>query len=324
MIEYLMIALGLFLLYQGAEWLVGGASSLARRFGVSSLVVGLTVVAFGTSMPELIVNVFAALSGNSEISFGNIIGSNILNILLILGLAASITPLAVKRSTVWREIPFAFLSAVVLFVMSNKVLFLGSTDNTVNRTDGMILIFFLVVFLYYLFSMMRKTRNGEVTEADKKDEIKKHSGMKLTLLIVGGMLALAFGGRLTVNGAVIIARNLGVSEFLISSTIVAIGTSLPELVTSIIAALKKEMDISVGNILGSNIFNVFLVMGVSSIIAPLKVPMGVNFNFIVLLAASLLLFGFMFSGTKHKIDRWEGILFLACYVAYTFFLIRLS
>lgn len=316
MIDYIFILIGLALLYQGANWFVEGASSLAKHLGISSLVIGLTVVAFGTSMPELVVNVFASIQGNSDVAFGNIVGSNIINLLLILGVTGVIAPLIVQKPTVWKEIPFALLAVLVLTIMSNKIMLANDSENILTRVDGIILLFFFSMFLYYIFETIQNSTNGS------SDYIKEHSITKISFMLIAGFLFLVIGGKLTVDGAVSIARQMGISEFLISSTIVAAGTSLPELVTSVAAALKKEMDISVGNILGSNIFNIFFIMGVSSTIYPLTVPIGINVDLIVLSIATLLFFVFMFTGKKHKFERWEALIFLAIYVGYTLFIIN--
>lgn len=315
MIDYIFILAGLAFLYKGANWFVEGASSLAKHFGISPLVIGLTVVAFGTSMPELIVNVFASIEGNSNVAFGNIIGSNIINILLILGLAGLITPLIVKRSVVWKEIPFALLAVLALATMSNKIILADDPVNVLTRTDGIVLLFFFLIFIYYLIESVRSSRN------EFPDHGGSYSPTKILFMLVGGLAALIIGGRLTVDGAVSIARQMEISELLISSTIVAAGTSLPELVTSIAAALKKEMDISVGNIIGSNIFNIFFIMGISATISPLTVPIGINTDLLVLTIATLLCFVFMFSGEKHKLERWEASILLVIYAAYTIFII---
>ncbi len=318
MLDYLLLILGLALLYKGADYLVEGSSSLAKRLRISSLVIGLTIVAFGTSMPELIVNVFASIKGEAAVSFGNIIGSNIFNILLILGMAAVIVPLTVKKSTAYKEIPFALLAVAVLFVMSNKSFFFGYPGNVLTLADGIIMLIFFIIFLIYILGLIRAGKKNHHEEP----ETKHHPLFKLILMIMGGLVALFLGGEFTVRGAVSIARQLGISELLISSTIVAAGTSLPELVTSVVAAIRKEMDISVGNIVGSNIFNIFLIMGVSAVISPLTVPSGINYDFIFLGAATVGLFAVMFIGTKRKIDRWEGITFLLMYAAYLAFLIK--
>jgi len=316
MIDYIFILIGLALLYKGADWFVEGASALAKYFGISSLVIGLTVVAFGTSMPELVVNFFASIQGNSDVAFGNIVGSNIINILLILGLTGVITPILVQKSSVWKEIPFALLAVLVLATMSNKMLLTSDSGNTLTRADGILLLFFFSIFLYYIFETIRNSRN------ESPDSIKEHSIAKISFMLIVGFMFLVIGGKLTVDGAVSIARQMGISEFLISSTIVAAGTSLPELITSITAAFKKEMDISVGNILGSNIFNTFFIMGVSATMSPLTVPIGVNVDLIVLAIATFLFFVFMFTGEKHKLERWEALIFLVIYVSYTLFIIH--
>ncbi|KXS42478.1 MAG: K+dependent Na+ exchanger related-protein [Methanolobus sp. T82-4] len=316
MIDYIFILIGLAFLYKGANWFVEGASSLAKHFGISSLVIGLTVVAFGTSMPELVVNVFASVQGNSDVAFGNIVGSNIINLLLILGLTGAIAPMVVQRSTVWKEIPFALLAVLVLATMSNKILLANDPENLLTRADGIILLFFLSIFVYYIFETIKNNTS------DSSDNIKEHSTAKISFMLIAGFIFLVIGGRMTVDGAVSIARQMGISEFLISSTIVAAGTSLPELVTSVAAALKKEMDISVGNILGSNIFNIFFVMGVSATISPLAVPIGINVDLVILAIATLLFFIFMFTGEKHKLERWEAMIFLVIYASYTLFIIH--
>ncbi len=315
MIDYIFILIGLILLYKGANWFVEGASSLARRLGISPLVIGLTVVAFGTSMPELVVNVVASMQGNGAVAFGNIIGSNIINTLLILGLTGAITPLLVKRSSVWKEIPFSLLAVLVLTIMSNKVLLANSPENILTRVDGIILLFFLLIFVYYMFELIRNNNS------ESSDHVENYSQTKILFMLVGGLITLIVGGRLTVDGAVAVARQMGISEFLISSTIVAAGTSLPELVTSVAAAVRKEVDISVGNIIGSNIFNIFFIMGLSATVSPLIVPIGINFDLIVLTIATLLFFTFMFTGEKHKLERWEAIMLLVVYVGYTLYIV---
>ncbi len=315
MIDYIFILIGLILLYKGANWFVEGASSLARRLGISPLVIGLTVVAFGTSMPELVVNVVASMQGNGAVAFGNIIGSNIINTLLILGLTGAITPLLVKRSSVWKEIPFSLLAVLVLTIMSNKVLLANSPENILTRVDGIILLFFLLIFVYYMFELIRNNNS------ESSDHVENHSQTKILFMLVGGLITLIVGGRLTVDGAVAVARQMGISEFLISSTIVAAGTSLPELVTSVAAAVRKEVDISVGNIIGSNIFNIFFIMGLSATVSPLIVPIGINFDLIVLTIATLLFFTFMFTGEKHKLERWEAIMLLVVYAGYTLYIV---
>lgn len=300
---------------KGADFLVTGSSALAKRIGVSDLVIGLTVVAFGTSMPELLVNIFASAQGNTEIAIGNVIGSNIFNILLILGVSALIYPLAVTKGTVWKEIPFSLLAAFVLGFLSNDILFDQAEYSVLTRVDGFVFLSFFIIFLYYITSIAR-VENSEQQQSGKEGLVKS------SVMVIGGFVALIFGGKMVVDGAVKIASLLGVSQSLIGLTIVAAGTSLPELATSAVAAYRKNTDIAVGNIVGSNIFNVFFILGVSALIKPLPIGGSINSDIFVLVGSTVLLFFFMFTGKRRMIDRWEGGLFILCYIAYTIFLIK--
>lgn len=319
MLTYILFALGIILLIKGADWLVDGSSSLAKKLGVPTIVIGLTIVAFGTSMPELVVNIISAIKHNGDIAFGNIVGSNIANIFLILGISAIISNVKVQKSTTWKEIPFSLLAVFVLLVFAN-IFFLDDIRlNVVTRFEGIILLLFFAIFLYYVFELARK----KVSKITKNEiTVKKHSSTQIFLLIFGGLVALYFGGRWTVDGAVKIAKFFGLSEYFIGLTIVAVGTSLPELVTSIIASLKKNGDIVMGNVVGSNIFNVFWILGITALIYPFAIPASVNFDLIVLLIATLLLFLFMFLGKKHTLQKWQGIIFILIYVVYIIFLIK--
>ncbi len=318
MIEYLYLVVGFVFLIKGADFLVEGASSLAKKFGVSSLIIGLTIVAFGTSMPELVVNVIAALNGTAGVAWGNIIGSNLANILLILGIAALILPLTVKRSTVWKEIPFSFLAVVVLTVFANIRLWDDLQVNTLFRTEGIILILFFIIFLYYIFGLTKQNK----TEPESKPEpIKDRSGLMIFLMIMAGLAGLYFGGNRIVEGAVVIAKNLGLSEFLISATIIAVGTSLPELITSVVAVRKRNIDLAVGNVVGSNIFNIFWILGLTAVIRPQPFPEMINTDLFILLFATFLLFLFMFIGKRHTLQRWQGGIFIALYAGYLILII---
>lgn len=319
MLTYFLFAVGIILLIKGADWLVDGSSSLAKKLGVPTIVIGLTIVAFGTSMPELVVNVISAIKHNGGIAFGNIIGSNIANILLILGVSTLISDIKVQKSTTWKEIPFSLLAILVLLIFSN-ILFLDNMSiNVVTRFEGIVLLLFFAIFLYYVFELSRK-KSIDISHDDIK--IKKHSSLQVFLLIFGGLLCLYLGGKWTVEGAIQMARYFGLSEYFIGLTIVAVGTSLPELVTSIIASLKKHNDIVIGNVIGSNIFNIFWILGVTAIIFPFTIPANVNFDLIVLLLTTMLLFFFMFVGKKHRLEKWQGIVFLCMYVLYILFLIK--
>ncbi|MBU1145955.1 calcium/sodium antiporter [Patescibacteria group bacterium] len=314
MLTYLLFAAGFVFLIKGADLLVDGASSLAKKFKVSGLVIGLTIVAFGTSMPELIVNILASARGNTEIAIGNILGSNISNILLILGVSAVIFPLAVKKNTTWKEIPLSLLAVLVVSFLANDVIIDKVSLSAITRIDGLVLISFFIIFLYYTFGM---ARGG----FEAKEDIKQLGNIKSILFIIAGLIGLTLGGKWIVDGAVKIATVFNVSESLIGLTIVAIGTSLPELATSAIAAYKKQADIAVGNVVGSNIFNIFWILGISSIIRPLPFKPDMNIDICMVILASFALFIFMFIGKKHILERWQGIFFIVAYVIYIVFLV---
>jgi cation:H+ antiporter len=312
----LLTTLGFGVVILGAHFLVNGASSLAKRLAVSELVIGLTVVAFGTSLPELSVNITASIKGNAGIALGNIFGSNIANIFLILGISSIIFPLAVTKGTVWKEIPLSLLAAILVGTLANDYLIDGNKFSALTRIDGLVLISFFIIFLFYSVSI-----SGDVPGAREQIPAKKYGLMRILILMTVGFFGLIVGSRWVVTGAAGLAEKLGVSQSLIGLTIVAVGTSLPELATSAMAAYKKNPDIAVGNVVGSNIFNIFFILGVSSIIRPIPFEAGSNINVGVAIAASLLLFVCMFTGKKRMLDRWEGGIFLVLYVGYICFLI---
>lgn len=315
-IPYVLFIIGFVLLIKGADLLVDGASSIAARLNVSDLVIGLTVVAFGTSTPELFVNIIASAKGNTDIAIGNVLGSNIANIFLILGVSSIIYPLSVTKGTVWKEIPFSLLAALVLGFMANDRLIDKGDVSFLTRIDGLILLSFFTIFLYYSYGIAREI---EGMAQHVRMEIK---GMAKSLLLIGGGLAgLTLGGKWIVDGAIVITKNFGMSESLIGLTIVAVGTSLPELATSAMAAYRRNAEIAVGNVVGSNIFNVFFVLGISSIIKPLPFQIKNNLDIGAVCLSSLLLFLFMFTGKKRSLDRWEGAVFLVLYTAYVVFLV---
>lgn len=320
MLNVLFLLGGLALIIFGANWLVDGASALAKRFGISDLVIGLTIVAVGTSAPELTVNIFSALKGSTDIAIGNVLGSNIANIFLILGVSAVIYPIVIQNNTKWKEIPFSLLAVVVLAFVANDVYIDNAQANFISRVDGLILLCFLVIFLIYTFEMARKT-NGHnsidvAVEQLTQPPIKQMSVIKSTIFIFVGLLGLFFGGQYLVEGAINIAKFLGMSEKVIGLTIIAIGTSLPELATSVVAALKKNTDIAVGNVVGSNIFNVFFILGTTAIISPLPFQPSINFDVMVAIIASILLFVTTITLGIKKITRSEGVIFLVLYASY--------
>lgn len=314
MFTYLFFIIGFALLVKGADWLVDGSSAIAKRLGISDLVIGLTIVAFGTSTPELLVNLVASFKGNSEIAIGNILGSNIANILLILGVSALIYPLEIKKSTTWKEIPMNLLAAAVLFFMANDVLIDKMPASFLSRIDGLILLSFFLIFLVYTVGLAK-------AEHESEEGVKKHSIPIALLMTFGGLIALTFGGKWVVDGAVALARLWGISESLIGLTIVAVGTSLPELATSAMAAYKHKSDIAIGNIVGSNLFNIFWILGISAFIRPLPINTSTNFDMAVCFGATLLLFIFCFTPKRGRLARHEGAIFLVCYIAYVAYLI---
>lgn len=313
---YVLFVLGFFLLIKGADLMVDGASSIAKRLQVSDLVIGLTVVAFGTSAPEMFVNLAASYRGNTDIAIGNILGSNIANILLILGVCAVIYPIIIKQTTIYKEIPFSLLAAVTLGLLANDALIDKKLLSELTRIDGAILLCFFSIFLYYVFEVARKTREEESPPTANQMSI-----TKALLFVVIGITGLVVGGNWIVQGAIHVAGALGVSEALIGLTVVAVGTSLPELATSAVAAYRKNTDIAIGNVVGSNIFNVFWVLGLSSVIRPLPFSTESNVDILMVVFSSLLLFIFGFVGKRHMLTRAKGVLFLVVYVLYTIYLI---
>lgn len=319
-LSVVFLLIGLSVLIVGADYLVKGASSVSKKAGIPPIVIGLTIVAFGTSAPELIVNILAAIKGSTDVAVGNIIGSNISNILLILGTAALIADLRVQKSTVWKEIPFALLAVVVFAVMGADRFFNGNATDFLSRTDGLIMIGFFIIFLYYTAQIAFKGR--AVANKEEDNGIKTYSYLISFFMIIGGLAALFSGGNLLVENAIKIARMAGLSEMLIGLTIVAIGTSLPELATSIIAVRKGQDDIAVGNVVGSNIFNIFWILGFTSIIKPIPISDTAFFDIMVCVVATLGLFVFMFIGKKHKLKRWQGGIFVLSFVIYMVYLIN--
>ncbi len=306
---------GLILVVYGANFLVDGASGLAVRLNISPIVIGLTIVAFGTSAPELTVSMLAASQNNSDLAVSNIIGSNILNILLILGLSAVIQPLKVSNNTVWKEIPLSLLAALVVFACINDQLIDGADVSVISRIDGIILLFFFVIFMYYNFYQ------AKYGSSEGMEDVKPMPIWKTVVWMVLGMAGLIYGGKLIVDGATDMAVLLEIPQSVIGLTVVSLGTSMPELATSVVAAYKKKADIAVGNVVGSNIFNIFLILGLSATVSPL--PMGniTQTDLLINILASLLLFLTAYIGRSPKITRLEGGILLAVYVAYTIYVL---
>lgn len=315
MIDIILLVVGFVVLIFGATKLVDSASSLASKMGVPSLVIGLTIVAFGTSAPELVVNVFAAIEDSPAMVMGNVLGSNIFNVLGILGISALIYPLSVKTNTTWIEVPLSFLAAICVLVAGADIFLDGGTGNVISRSEGIMLLLFFIIFLAY--NVVVSLNGG----ADEEIETKDYSTTKSVLFIILGLAGLILGGRLIVNSAVNIAEVIGLSERIIGLTVVSIGTSLPELATSIIAVRKRNVDIAIGNVVGSNIFNIFFILGTSATISAVPLSDASFFDIMVNIVAGLLLFLFIFTGKGRQLERWEGGVLLAGYVGYISFLV---
>jgi cation:H+ antiporter len=318
MTYYLLLLVGFLILVAGADYLVKGASSIAKKLNISDLIIGLTVVSIGTSAPELSVNIMASLDGSAGMAIGNVIGSNIFNFLAIIGITAIIRPINLKSSLLKIEIPYAILaSAALIFVTADVIL--DGTEGFIGRGDGLILLLFFSIFLYYVFLSAKK---GDIKENDATGHNTKTYSLWISLIMIsGGLAALIFGGDLIVDNATVLARQWGFSDNLIGLTIIAIGTSLPELATSVVAALRGNSDIAIGNVVGSNIFNIFFVLGASSVIAPLYVaPESIADGLMAALATAMVLF-FAYRGKGQRIDKVEGLILISTYVLYTIYII---
>lgn len=355
-LKLFLLLVGFALLLKGADWLVSGASSLARRYRISELAIGLTIVAFGTSAPELVVSVIGAVDGYNQVVLGNVIGSNNFNLFIILGLSGLLQPLWVQNSTVWKEIPYSLLGALLLWLLANDNL-LWDTPSLISRLDSTILLVLFLLFLYYVYHSLRKdvpqvtspvtigavSRATPATEADATTTSASpgaastaaasttaatsteaapadlFSNKKSILFIILGLAGLVLGGRLVIDQALALARILEINERIISLTVVAAGTSLPELATSVVAAMRKRADIAVGNIIGSNIFNFFFILGLSAFIRPVAYDAAFNKELYLLVAGTVFVFMAMFTGGRHRLDRWEAFFLLAMYLFYSYY-----
>lgn len=316
-LEFLYFTFGIALLIFGGKWLVEGASTLAKWLKVSSLVVGLVIVSIGTSAPELVVNIRSALLGSTELALGNIVGSNIANILLILGISAIITPIGLDQNTRRRDLPYLLLATIIIIVFISDVYLDGAVQNALTRVESFALVGFFMIFLAYIYFSSAAKGVNEVVE-----EVPRNTILKSLALVPLGVGLLALGGELTVKSAVGIARHFDVGERIIGLTIVAIGTSLPELVTSVVAAVRGKVEILIGNIIGSNIFNIFFILGVTGLISPLWLQVGIpTLDFAFMLGAVVLTILSLFIGERHKIERTQGVLMLVSYFAYLFLVI---
>lgn len=314
LVEVSLLLVGFVILIKGADFLVNGSSSMAKKFGISNIAIGLTVVAFGTSTPELVVSGISAVSGKNDASFGNVIGSNNFNLLFILGVAGLIYPLVVLRNTIKFEVPISLLGVVVLFILVNDQLLWGASENYLSRLDSFILLLFFGGFMFYITRTMK---------ADLPDDgsIKVYKTPVAVGMVAVGLAMLIGGGTLVVNNAVAIAQRFGLSEKLIGLTILAAGTSLPELATSAVAAYRKNTDIAIGNVVGSNIFNIFFILSLTGLINPMAYSPAMNFDLSIAAGGTVVLMIFMFTINQRKLDRWEAFILLSGYVAYTLYLV---
>ena len=323
MLDFLILIIGFGLLLKGASYFVDGSSSISLKLKISPLIIGLTIVAFGTSTPELVVNSLASWQGANDLAFGNIVGSNIANIALVIGLSALFVTLTIRSIIVAREIPFMILSILVLVVLVFDERLTGASQNILSRADGIILIFFFSIFIYYLFSSALKNRaegflvRWEIHK-DRITQTAKLTSAKTTLYFLGGLVMIIVGSKLVVDSATELSLILGVGQSFIGLTVVALGTSLPELATSLMAAFKKETDIAVGNMVGSNIFNIFFVLGITAIISPISFDTALAQEIVLMLFVFVLFF--IFALNRSRVNRYEGAALLAMYIFFLGFL----
>ncbi len=311
---YILLLIGFILLIKGADGFVSGASSIAKRYNIPSLIIGLTIVAFGTSAPEAAVSITAALSGQNDMAIANAVGSNIFNLSFVVGATALIHPIKVQKSTIIKEFPFVMLASVVLSILAHDTRFQGYSENALTRADGLMLLALFIIFMYYLIEMAFTSKDDVIEE-----EIQVMPLGKSILYSILGVAGIIIGGDLVVNSASDIAITWGMSQNLVGLTIVSIGTSLPELVTSIVAARKGESDIAIGNAVGSNIFNILFILGISSFIHNIAVHPIVFVDMLVMLLISLITF--IFASTKRSIKKGEGIVLITLYILYMIFII---
>ncbi|MFZ5969316.1 MAG: calcium/sodium antiporter [Bacillota bacterium] len=313
---YLLLLVGLGLLVKGADYFVEGSSGIAALLKIPPILIGLTIVAFGTSSPEAAVSIAAAIKGNGDIALGNVIGSNLFNITFVVGVTAFLNPLKVERETIRKEIPFTLLASIVLLVLMADMKLQGFDKNLITRSDGLILLAFFSIFISYILEVAMHSREKDETNSA---EVGKKTMAKNILFTLGGLAAIVFGGDLVVKSSSEIALSLGMSQTLVGLTIVAVGTSLPELITSVTAAIKKQSEIALGNIVGSNIFNILFILGASASISPLNVDSKMFTDAVLMIITTVILL--YFSKTQSKITKTEGIILTAAYIAYMIYII---
>lgn len=329
--NYILLLIGFVLLVKGADYFVDGSSNIAKKLRIPSLIIGLTIVAFGTSAPEAAVSITASINGQNGMAIGNVIGSNIFNLLMVIGASGIIKPLLVEKSILSREFPFTLLISIILIILSSDILLFNSSINTINRIDGIILLILFIVFLYYLINSAMKNRKESLCDTETSADLdmsniksieKSNTMIKSILISVIGIAAIIFGGNLVVDSASNIASSFGVNDQLIGLTIVSIGTSLPEFVTSIIAATKGESDLALGNVLGSNIFNILFVIGASALISPMTVDPKLIINGAIMILSTILVYFYAYR--KNDISKFESITLSLLYFGYMGYLIFIA
>ena len=315
--NYILLLLGFFLLIKGADIFVDGAASIAKKIGIPPVIVGLTIVSIGTSAPELAVSIISAFKGSNDIAIGNVVGSNIFNTLMVLGVTSAVMPLIIIKDKIKADFLVNIGVTIVLFLLTFDSLFSSKSD-FISRLDGAILVIICISYMAFLIVKSIKSNVEQCSEAEKNINIFAKVGM-----IILGAIGIVLGGQLVVNSATNIAYSFGMSEKLVGLTIVAMGTSLPELVTSVVAALKGEKDMAIGNVLGSNIFNILLILGVSSLISPIGVSASLMVDVLFLIGISIFIFALIFlsKGKEKKLSRAEGLILVGLYVAYMFYII---
>lgn len=316
--DILLLIVGLGLILAGANFLTDGSAAVAQRFRVPEFIIGLTIVAVGTSTPELVVSVLSAAAGNSDVAIGNVVGSNLFNVFVILGICALIRPLVLTRSNIRRDIPFGMAASLILLAVTSDRLICAGAADRIGRIDGIVMLALYIALIWYT---IRATKRPEAAPADAN--AKKPMALWLAIvMIAGGLAGLIFGGEMFLNKATELARRLGISESIIAITLVAGGTSLPELASSVVSLLKGKSEMALGNVIGSNIANILLILGVSATIHPLTMGGITMIDILMVVLSALLLFLTAFTFRRKQIDRWEGAIFLAIYVAYIWYLIR--
>jgi len=306
---------GFIVLIAGAEALIRGSVSIAKRFNISDMAIGLSLVSVGSSAPEVVVNIMAALKGSPDIAMGNVLGSNISNLLLGVGIASFFHSIRIRKNTVLKEIPFSVFALLVLLIMANDRFFNSAEGYILSRSEGLLLICFFLIFLYYIYSIGASVSEDTVSH-------KRYPIFLSILLVTAGILSLALGGQWIVKGARSIASLIGLSEAFIGLTLVAIGTSMPEIVTSAVAAYRNKSDIAIGNIIGSNVFNIFWVLGITATVTPIKFSPKLNWDIIIVTVATVMLVALLYIGKKKTIGKMKGIAMIVAYVGYILYLIH--